>query len=44
MEKLQPKITGYVGFQPYGVKPYPSLKPGQINVDDVYADSRIEVT
>ena len=36
---LQPKVVGYAGFQSYGVKPYSSNKPGDKDVNDLYAKS-----
>ena len=28
-----PKVTNYAGFQSYGTKPYPALKPGKSDID-----------
>lgn len=39
---LEPKVAGYGGFQSYGVKPYPSRKPGNLEVNDLFSKSKIE--
>jgi len=38
--KIEPKIAGYAGYQSYGVLPYPSLKPGDMQDPSVYKQSR----
>lgn len=30
---MLPKVTGYTGFQSYGILPYPHLKPGKKTLD-----------
>lgn len=32
-KNMLPKVTGYTGFQSYGILPYPHLKPGKKTLD-----------
>lgn len=37
------KVTGYTGFQSYGILPYPHLKPGKKTLDsnEIWQKSKI---